>query len=87
MEEKILEILDNNTTMHRTYPVNVTRRYKASKEIKAHVFEFIEWITSFRNEHIDRCGTGWRIPNIKSDEPYKEYSIKEVYSYWLNIKK
>ena len=44
--------------------------------------EFVEWITAINNGITERCGKGWRIDDTYL-LPYKEYTLDEVYYYWL----
>jgi hypothetical protein len=89
MVGQILEIFENCTDKiehwdgKEEWVTRVLDQEKSAKEITTHVMEFIEWLTAFSNKHSQRCGIGWRIPNIDSQNPYKEYILNEVYNYWL----
>lgn len=88
MEEQILKMINEIGTkpISQTQNIIVYKDCKdVAEEITAHVFEFIEWLTAFNNGHSSRIGKGWRL--FLTDNPIKEYSIEDVYQYWLeNVK-
>jgi len=47
-------------------------------------YQFIVWLFSFGNKHIERVGVGWRISTYKQDEYFKERNLDEVFDYWIN---
>ena len=83
MKNNILEIMAGFAAPC-AYGITASDASLAAQEVTAHVIEFIEWLSSFNNGHIERCGVGWRILTKNGEEYFKERSIEEVYQYWIN---
>ena len=88
LEEKIIEILDNNLDYK---PHCITGMGTSAKEIASMMKEFVEWLefdTKF--ECIKKTLTGeifWQIPHEDRMDG-THYSFDELFDYWLkNIKK
>jgi hypothetical protein len=80
MEEKILEIMAQNITHLR-----MVQACETSVKITSHVMEFVGWlINGDMIWHDGTKGIGW-VTVIEIDN--KEYTLDEVYQYWLkNVK-
>ena len=77
MEEKILEIIDD--TLFRNY---IGQKKDCAKEIAAHVFGFIEWMS-----HNTRVSWSGYIFLHGASFPPKWNTVEEIYEYWItNIK-
>jgi hypothetical protein len=84
MEEKIRELIaDFNMPCH--YGVPSSDVSLAAKEITAHVFEFIEWLSYGRHPFVPWYDEkGHYYTDELSDH---RYSIEELYDHYINLEK
>ena len=86
MEQKILEIIQEN---YNEFTGTNEAEIASSREIAAHVFEFVEWIGFEAGPRLffREITCTWLHTPLPLTVELKEYTTSELYQYWLtNVK-
>ena len=87
--EQILDgiIIDDDyfEVIYRNDCLFAMREYAQERTRDYYPKEFCLWTHEFNNLHCERCGKRWRIPSLNRDDPYKEYTLDELFNYYKSL--
>jgi hypothetical protein len=83
MEEKILEIIDQNLTWDTKGNGTGILDIKCAKEITAHVFEFIEYLSHEWTYIKATKDYVVNYPYLSDNSDYRHFTTEELYQYWI----